>query len=477
MIGRIQEEKELNRLYEKNEAQFVAVYGRRRVGKTYLIDQTFEGRITFRHAGLSPEITEPEHLLEKQLEHFYNSLEIHGMEKCDKPKDWLEAFLMLEKFLQKIDDGKTRQLIFIDELPWLDTPRSNFLMALEAFWNTWACHRKNLMLVVCGSANSWILDNLINAHGGLYNRVTYEIKLEPFNLKECEDFFKSNNVKLSKYDVTQSYMIFGGIPYYLGYFDGEKSLAQNVDDIMFSKTAKLKNEFDRLFASVFSKPEVMKNIVKLLATKNAGFTRTEISQKLKISTGGGLTKKLNALINSDFIVNYVPFGFSKREEHFKLADPFCLFYLHFFDGSKKLNEKFWQQNVTSQALSSWRGFAFENVCFNHIKQIKNALGISGVVSTESAWSKRSDDEQGTQIDMLISRNDNVINMCELKFYSDDFSVSKEYYKTLMHRENILSKEISPKMTIHNTLITTFGLEKNEYAGFFSNVITLEQLFC
>ena len=475
MIGREKEVKELNRLYNRNKAELVAVYGRRRVGKTYLIDETFKGKITFRHAGLSPDDEDPKGLLQAQLNHFYHSLELAGMEECEKPKDWLDAFFLLEKYLQKIDDG-SRQLVFLDELPWLDTARSGFVRAFEGFWNTWGCHRDNLMVVVCGSANSWILDKLINNHGGLYNRVTYEIKLSPFTLHECEAFYQSNQIRISRYDIVQSYMIFGGIPFYMGYFDGELSFAQNVDQILFDPTAKLKDEFDRLFSSVFVNPETEKSIVQFLYTRNSGYTRREITEKLGISDGGRLSRNLNALIASDFIIKYVPFGMGKREEHYKLVDPFCIFYLHFMKNQTKNNPCFWQQNNTAQSVVSWRGFAFENVCFNHVPEIKRSLGISGVISESSAWSKRSDDETGTQIDLLLSRNDNVINMCECKFYSDDFSVDGNYYRTILRRQEMLAGMVSRKMVIHSTLITTYGLTHNEYSGVFTNVITLEDLF-
>lgn len=476
MIGRKKETTELNKLYDKNSAEFVAIYGRRRVGKTYLVDETFSGRITFRHAGLAPEDQKNDiGQLKNQLEHFYKSLLLHGMEECEKPKNWFDAFFLLEKFLQKIDAG-TKQLIFIDELPWLDTPRSNFIQAFEGFWNTWACHRKNLMLVVCGSANSWILDKLINAHGGLYNRVTHEMKLSPFTLSECEDFYKANNVKISRYDIVQSYMVFGGIPFYLGYVNGEYSLPQNIDNICFAKNAPLRDEYDRLFASAFENPDYIKAIVNLLGTKNAGYTRAEILEKLDISDGETFTKSLKALLASDFIVKYVPFGLSKRSVHYKLVDPFCIFYHHFMKNLKTTNEKFWQQNTNSHLLSSWRGNAFENVCFNHVEQCKKALGISGVVTQTSAWSKRPDDEEGTQIDLLIIRDDNVTNMCELKFYSGEYEVDKPYYKTLLTRESLLQKMVSPKVVIRSTLITTFELKKNEYSSVFSNVILMDDLF-
>ena len=475
MIGREYETKVLNRLYDRNRAELVAVYGRRRVGKTYLIDETFSDRFTFRHAALSPADEEARGLLQAQLDHFYHSLVIYGMDGAEKPASWAEAFLLLEKHLQRMDNG-SRQVVFLDELPWLDTPKSGFMRAFEGFWNNWGCHRKNLMVIVCGSANSWILDHLINNHGGLYDRVTYEINLSPFTLHECEAYYRENGIAFSRYDIVQSYMVFGGIPYYMGYMDGEKSFAQNVDDMFFARKAKLLNEFDRLFDSVFVNPEAVKRIVRLLHTRNAGYTRREITEKLKITDGGRLSRNLNALIAGDFIMKYVPFGFKKREEHYKLTDPFCLFYLHFMKTTQQNNTKFWQQNTTNQTVVTWRGYAFENVCFNHIEQIKDALGISGVITTNSAWSKRADDEDGVQIDLLLCRNDNVINMCEIKFYSGEFTVNKSYYNTLLQRQEALAKEVSWKMVVHNTLITTNGLKKNEYSGIFTNTITLNDLF-
>ena len=474
MVGREKEQKELNSLYSSNKAELVAIYGRRRIGKTYLVDETFKGRITFRHAGLSPVDDNKKGILKAQLEHFYYSLMLHGMKKCKKPENWIEAFYMLEKFLVDIDDGN-RQLIFLDELPWLDTPRSGFMTAFEGFWNTWGCHRDNLMVVICGSANSWILDKLINNHGGLYNRVTYEIKLQPFTLNECEKFYLDKNIQLSRYDITQSYMILGGVPYYMGYFQSGRSLAQNIDNLFFARNGKLKEEFERLFASIFNNPETIKNIVCLLNTRNSGYTRKEIVDKLGLKDGGTLSQNLNALLASDFVVKYIPFGKGKKE-HYKLVDPFCIFYLHFMNKKNKTDENFWQNNLSSQQIVSWRGYAFENVCFNHIAPIKKALGISGVITSQSAWSKRSDDIEGTQIDLLISRNDNVVNMCEIKYYSDEFVVDKSYYHTLLHRAEILSKEVPQKYSIYNTLITTFGLHYNEYSGIFTNVITLDDLF-
>lgn len=477
MVGREKEVSELLERYDCNEAQFVAVYGRRRVGKTYLIDETFKGRITFRHAGISPVESgdEPKgRPVKKQLQAFYYSLISQGMKKAHCPSDWLEAFFMLEMFLQKIDDG-SRQLIFLDELPWMDTPKSGFITGLESFWNNWACHR-NVMLIVSGSATSWMRDKLINNHGGLYGRVTWEIKLEPFNLKECELLFKENKINLSRYDIVQSYMIFGGIPYYLGYFKRGRSLAQNVDDLFFAKGAKLSMEYDRLFASVFTNPDMMKAIIKALKTRTMGYTRKEISALTGYTEGGTLSEALKALIVSDFIIKYVPFGYSKREEHYKLVDPFCIFYLDFIEKNGMIPETFWLSNVTSPPIITWRGHAFENVCFNHIEQIKKALGISGISTTQSAWTKMGEEYKGTQIDMIISRKDNIVNMCEMKYYGEEFMVDKDYDSILRHRKNLLYEIIPKKNAVHNTLITTFGIRNNEYRWSFDNVITMDDLF-
>ena len=478
MVGRKQELEELNKLYNSGKAELVAIYGRRRIGKTYLVDTAFENRITFRHAGLSPVEAKDKKkgLLKEQLEHFYFSLQLQGMAKSHCPKSWLEAFFMLEKLLQSKDNGD-RQVIFLDELPWMDTPQSGFVTAFEGFWNAWACHRANIMVVVCGSANSWILDKLINNHGGLYNRVTYEIKLSPFTLGECKEYLASTGVMLSDYDITQSYMILGGVPFYLGYFERGLSLAQTVDKLFFKNNAKLKNEYENLFESTFSKPEAMKTIVEFLDKRNDGYTRRELVDGLGITDSGHLSKNLKALIASDFVQEYVPFGLGKREVHYRLVDSFCKFCFRFINGKEYLDEEFWQQNITSPAINSWRGFAFENVCFNHIGKIKEALGISGVITSQSAWSKRDNEEDdNTQIDMIISRNDNVVNMCEMKFYSEKLTIEKSYHATLMKRNRLLSSMIPKKAVIHGTLITTYGLTYNEYSGDFVKVITLKDLF-
>ncbi len=471
MIGRKREIEQLERLYNSKKAELVAICGRRRVGKTYLISQIFDDRMLFHHSGLAPEESDSGNQLKKQLNHFYSSLIYYGMKKDEVPTNWFEAFQLLRQFIKNNDHGQ-RMIIFFDELPWMATKGSDFIQAFEGFWNTFGSSKDNLMIIVCGSATSWMENNFINNHGGLYGRVTYEIKLKPFSLSEIKEYLKMRNIDLSSYDIAQAYMIFGGIPYYLGYLEEGKSLSQNIDDLFFKKDGILILEFDRLFKSVFTYSEKAKEIVKFLFTKREGFTRREISEKLKISDGGTLSKYLNGLVSSDFVEKYQPFTFSKREEHYKLVDPFCLFYLYFIEDSENI-ENFWSSNIDSPKINSWRGLAFENVCFNHIDQIKFALGISGVSTKVSAYFNK---EEGYQIDLIIERMDNIINVCEIKFYSEEFVVNKEYFLKINHRSNLLYEKINKKYSIMNTLISTYGVKRNEYSSVFVKQITLEDLF-
>ncbi len=470
MIGREKEVKQLEDLYSSGKAELVAIYGRRRVGKTYLINETFKNRFFFKHSGLA--LDEDDGSKTKtQLEHFTNSLHLYGIKIEKKIENWFDAFFNLSKHIMQCDDS-SRKVLFFDELPWLDTKGSQFISAFEGFWNGFACGRSDLLLIVCGSATSWIENNLINNTGGLYGRVTYEIKLNPFTLKECKDFLESKGVDYSLYDITQAYMVFGGIPYYLNYIDKSCSLAQNVDNLFFKNNALLLLEFDRLFNSIFTFSEKAKAIIELLATNSVGFTREEIAKKTNIADGGIFSKYLNSLIASNFIIKYVPFGFSKREAHYKLVDPFCIFYIKFvLDKSEASN--LWAQESTSPKISSWRGLAFENVCFNHVDQIKFALGISGVSTTTSAFFNKED---GYQIDLLLERKDNIINLCEIKFYSDLFKVTKDYHLKINRRANLVKEKVSKKYSVMNTLISTYGLYKNEYYYSFANSIVLEDLF-
>lgn len=475
IIGREKEIEELERRYRSNRPEFIAVYGRRRVGKTFLINEVMRDNIVFHHTGLSPYDRKRKVTLKDQLQNFYFSLIRHGMEGCNPPKSWLEAFFMLEQLLEHRDNG-TRQVVFIDELPWMDTPKSGFLTALEAFWNGWGNARHNLCLVVCGSAASWMLDSLINNKGGLYGRLTCEIHLSPFTLNECERFFVSRGIKLSRYNITQAYMILGGIPFYLDCFDPSLSLAQNIDRLFFNPKAKLGDEFDRLFSSVFDHAQACMEIVRVLGQRHAGYTREEIAEKTGINPNGDFTALLKALIASDFVKKYVPYGTSKREPHYKLSDCFCWFWLHFKEKLNSTETDYWEHHLKEQEIASWRGIAFEEVCLQHVRQIKTALQIAGVASSESALVVKGQGENdGMQIDLLIDRADDVVNACEMKFNKTAISITKDYADKLTERFSTL-EEANPDKTFHLTLVSTAPLKTNKYSDIFTSKITIDDLF-
>lgn len=474
MVGRKLEKQLLQRAVDKNQAQIIVIYGRRRVGKTFLINEFFNNTFAFKHTAVSPfDYQSTKKQLDKQLTEFYYSLKTYGLKNSNCPNSWDEAFHMLQELLDNKTDG-TNQVIFIDELPWMDTPRSNFVCAFEHFCNDWCSSRKYVKLIVCGSATSWIYDEMLNNRGGLYDRVTSSIYVKPFTLKECEELFEEEGFYMDKYDIVQAYMAFGGIPYYLSQFREDLSVAQNIDYLLFNPDSLLYDEFDRLFASQFANPKFLKAIVEAISKKRGGLTREELLGTLNTASGGTISKSLQALEKSRLITSYKPF--TEKITKFRLSDPFCYFYLHHVKQNKN-NRHFWQMHFNSPAMYNWLGLAFEEVVFNHIDQIKHALGISGVLTTESAWSvSGSDNNNGMQIDLIIDRADRVINVCEIKFCNDEFSVSSSYSRIIMNRIDNIIKLFKNRRSVTSVLITTYGLKKNEYASRFQKVITLEDLF-
>ena len=409
-----------------------------------------------------------------QLQEFYYSMRAFGLENtANVPSGWPEAFHMLQELLSAKDDGG-KQVIFIDELPWMDTPKANFLSAFEHFCNDWCLARKNCKLVVCGSATSWILDKLIYNKGGLYGRVTTPIYVSPFSLHECREFFKADGFRFDEYDICQAYIAFGGIPFYLDQFRKGLSVVQNIDAILYDENAPLKDEFDRLFSSQFANPEDLKRIVTTLARVRIGLTRDELLKRAKLSSGGTFSENLSALEKSNLIQGYVPFGESTPK--YKLVDPFCIFYLKHVQGNTG-NPDYWQVHGKSPAVVSWMGHAFEDVCWNHIRQIKKALGIDGVITRESSWNIPSESgKPGGQVDLLIDRDDRFVSMCEIKYTSGEFEVKKNYSLTLLGRAERAQEIVGSKKTVMSVLITTYGLKRNEYASRFERVVTLEDLF-
>lgn len=479
IIAREKEQAILEGLLKEPTAQFLAVYGRRRIGKTFLIREFFEGNFAFMHTAVSPmELMEnhSELLYRVQLDEFATSLRKFGSKDETPIKDWFDAFHRLERLLTAIKTKK-KMVVFIDEMPWLDTPRAGFLSAFEHFWNGWGAGKHNLLLIVCGSATTWMLDNLINNKGGLYGRTTREMHLHPFSLAETETYFKRRGITMDRYDLVQTYMIMGGVAYYMSYFQPGKSLAQNIDELFFAENGFLQTEYDRLFTSLFADNENYKKIVEALSRNRYGITRETIAKETGIAQGGSFSNMLKALVNSDLVMTYRNFDETKRKLYYKLTDMFCLFYLGFVQKHPTHNPTYWYDNQNSPKLNTWRGLAFEDVCFRHSTQIKAALGISGVQAEVFPWHTAAEGKSaGAQVDMLIDRADRVLNLCEMKFSQDNFSIDKDYDEKLRSRIATLTEKTSNKKNIQPTLVTTYGLKMNLYSNRFQRVVTMDELF-
>ena len=467
IIGRKQEIRTLQKAFTTKRSEFIAVYGRRRVGKTYLIKEALEGNFTFTHTGLAKATKS------NQLKGFQASLKKAGC-NCNKPKTWMDAFLLLEEWIDTLPQG--RKVIFLDELPWMDTPRSNFLPALEHFWNAWATDRKDIVLIVCGSATSWIVKKIINNHGGLHNRLTHKIHLQPFCLNECEQMSENMELGLSRYQLLQAYMVFGGIPYYWSLLDGELSLSQNIDNLIFNPDGELADEFNMLYASLFDKPEPYIKVVETLTKKQTGLTREEIVKLGKLSSNGKLSRIIQELEWCGFIRTYKRIGQKKKDAIIQLTDLYTLFYYQVIQQSSG-DDQYWSHHLLSGRLNSWMGRAFERVCLWHIPQIKDALGIEGIASNVYSWYVRgTDSAKGAQIDLLLERADNVISLCEMKFAEDDYSISSAEGENLRRRRTRFIEETGTKDAVQYVLVTTYGLSQGKHSHLIQRTITMDKLF-
>ena len=478
MIGRKIEQELLQEAIDKDRAQFIVVYGRRRVGKTFLVNEFFQNKFAFKHTAVSPlnENLKPKrNLLKIQLKEFHYSLRSYGLQAGKpSPADWFEAFHQLQELLDEKMEVEEPRAIFLDELPWLDTPRSNFMPAFEHFCNDWVLARRDVKLIVCGSATSWILDKLVNDKGGLYGRVTLPMFVEPFTLKECKEFFQEGGYAMDEYDIVQAYMAFGGIPYYLDQFRRGFSVPQNFDALLYGRQAPLGDEYDRLFSSQFANPGELQKIVALLSNRRSGYSREEIAKKCGFTTGGGLTRMLSALEKSTFVTPYTPFG--EKILKYRLTDLFCLFYLKHVKDNRNTTS-FWQSSFNSPAMLAWSGNAFEDVCRSHIRQIKSALGIADVTTRESSWIvPGTETERGMQIDLVIDRDDRKICLCEMKFSQGKYSVKRDYAEKLQERISRTMAFTENSKPVISVLVTTYGIERNEYSNRFQRVLTMEDLF-
>ena len=469
LVGRKEEQRILNQAVRSAESQFIAIYGRRRVGKTFLVREVFGYEFSFYHTGIANGSKQME------LAEFRKSLEQASHSKVKRLTDWYDAFAQLASVLEASTDRK--KVVFIDEMPWMDSPRSNFIPALEHFWNGWASARKDVVLIVCGSATSWIINKVIKNHGGLHNRVTVRIHLKPFTLRECEQYAEAHKLQFNRRQILEGYMIMGGIPFYWSQLDGGRSLTQNIDRLFFAEDGNLRHEFDDLYDSLFKQPKPYITIVKTLSTKKVGMNRGEIIKATKLTDNGKLTEYLENLEYCGFIRKYNSIGMKTKNAVYQLMDNYTLFYFKFIKDCVINDPQFWSKVAGTPTYNTWCGLAFERVCLQHTEQIKQKLGIQGIITTVYSWSLvGTKAKPGAQIDLLIDRSDQVINLCEIKYSKATFSITNAVDNALQDKRERFVQETHTNKAVHLTIITTVGLAENSYASDIQSVVTLDDLY-
>ena len=470
LIGREKEKQILLNALTEEYSQFIAVYGRRRVGKTFLIRESYEYKFYFQFTGAAKTTAR------KQLARFRLALKEQGLNDVPTLTNWMDAFSELKRFINQQPEGK--KIIFLDELPWMDAPRSNFLSELESFWNGWASARKDIIFIVCGSSTAWMVKKIIKNKGGLHNRLTHRIALKPFSLHLCEEMMKSRGISLTRKQILEGYMIFGGVPYYWSLLNRGASLTQEISRLIFSEDGDMYDEFNMLYASLFKKPEPYIKVISLLAKKKMGMTRQEIITTGKLEDNGALTEILKDLEWCGFIRGYSMIGNKIKNEVYQLIDHYTLFYYEFIHEQRHGNN-FWQAMQGKPQYNTWCGLAFERVCLWHIEQIKNKLGISGILTNEYAWRTGPNKEKnrsGVQIDLLIERSDGIIDLCEMKYSKDTYTINETYEKELIQKKNIFAEVTKTKSAIHTIMVTTYGINHNAYSNEIQNEIELNDLF-
>lgn len=476
-VGREKEQQLLKNYINSDQSEFIAVYGRRRVGKTFLIQKVIGNDYAFYVSGMN---SVSKHT---QITNFMQGIRRN---RPDVPmaKSWLEAFMALENYLESLPDGK--KIVFIDEMPWMDTPRSNFISGLEHFWNSWASWRDDVKLIVCGSATSWIINNLIKNRGGLHNRVTHKIPLMPFTLKECKEYFDARGFRLSERQIAECYMVLGGVPFYLSKMDKGESVAQNIDRLLFASDGELCDEFQSLYNSLYKNASNHIKIVTALAAKGKGLSRQEVIEKTGLPDNGKFSLMLEELESCGFIRSYEPF-ITKRTGKisttaiqpagtlYQLIDPFTLFHFQIMCKTHAHDPNYWANNQNTHLHSTWSGFAFEMLCLNHIEQIKSALGISGIVSNVFSWFGKGE-KRSAQIDMLIDRADNTINLCEMKFYNKEYAITATEEENIERKVSTFIEATKTEKSVIVTMISTKGILHNEHSDCIQKQIILSQLF-
>ena len=467
LIGRRNEISVLNEALGSNSSELIAVYGRRRIGKTFLIRECYKKDIVYEITGYY------KGSMRDQLRNFHSQLQSKSgrFESVKVPKDWFSGFELLKEYLNGLRNSR-KKVVFIDEFPWIATTRSKFLTVFEHFWNSYCTKRNDLVVVICGSAAAFMVNKIIKNRGGLHNRISYKIRLKPFNLNETEEFLKSKNIQLTRYDIVQLYMAMGGVPFYLNKIRRGESVVQNIDRLCFEDDGDLVSEFKEVFITLFSNSKAHEKIIRVLARTRKGITRNELLKQCKFGSGGAYSNTLDELIESGFIQQYSVFGKKSRESLYRLSDEHSLFHLKFIEPYKSQGSGTWTRLSQKQVFKTWSGFTFESICLKHILQIKKELGVDKIFSINSSWFT-----ENAQIDLLIDRDDRIINICEMKFYDSLFTITKKEYDNIRNKLIQFKENTGTRKNVSLVMVTTFGITENAYSTeLVSNSITIDCLF-
>ena len=471
LIGRDKEYTELKRCLNSDRSELVIVHGRRRIGKTFLIEEFFNQQFDFKYVGAHGMDTR------RQLNNFLKVLNSYSAKQFNHLRNWDEAFYALEEYLSTLPANRKR-IVFIDEMPWMDSGRSIFVSALENFWNGWAMSQRNIMLIATGSATSWMKDKIVANKGGLHARITCNLHLAPFTLNETERYLTSRGIEWDRYQLTQTYMVLGGVPFYYSLIEPELSFTQNVDRLFFNEGALLKLEFNELYHALFDHADLYTAIVELLSKHESGMTSKDILQSLS-SKSSNIVKALKNLERSDIIEKWLQYGNKRRGAVYRLTDFFSLFYFRFLADNLSHDNEWWNNHRDSGRIFDWMGNSFELVCMKHHKQIKSALGIRGIATSLSSWQIKPNKEEGTpggQIDMIIERADRIVHLCEMKFSIGAYYIKAEYERQLRERSNLFKEMTKTNKTLVHTFITTYGVANVKNKSIVHSEVTMDDLF-
>ena len=472
IIGRKAEQEVLLQCERSGKSELICVYGRRRVGKTYLIEQTFAECFSFRASGIEGGNTRT------QLRAFHQRLRAGGDRSKTIPADWFEAFSRLEKLLYSgniIQSPHGKKTIFLDEFPWFATARSDFLAAFGEFWNRCGTVKGDLMFIICGSATSWIIGNLIENTGSLYNRVTCQLFLRPFTLRETEMYFQDREFDWTRNQITECQMLFGGLPYFFDLLNANESLAWNIDHLCFQPNALLKHESKRLLEATLRKSKVYDSILNLLSDHPYGIEKSVCMESLGIPYGT-FFRAVDELVKCGYVWEYREPHRKNRPLCIRLTDPFLLFHYHFLSGAGNDSITSYQSFTGDEGrYRNWRGHAFENLCMYHIPAIKQALGITGVETEEYPWSSEMNNG-GVQIDLVIERKDQITNLCEIKYTDQPYQITADYEKNLLRKIQVYREETGTRQALKLVLISAEGLAGTAHQERIAHVITLNELF-